>query len=47
MVAARAAYAAQGAPGALQLFVEKGKGHECTPAMWAQAAAWLDKYLLS
>ncbi len=47
LVAARAAYATRGAPEALQLFVEEGRAHECTPTMWAKAIAWLDKHLLS
>ena len=29
----------------LRLIVHPGIGHECTPEMWANAVAWLEKYL--
>lgn len=29
----------------LRLIVHPGVGHECTPEMWANAVAWLEKYL--
>ena len=29
----------------LRLIVYPGVGHECTPEMWANAVAWLEKYL--
>lgn len=43
---ARAAYEAAGAADKLELFVERGVGHECTPAMWARTYAFLDRHLL-
>jgi hypothetical protein len=45
VAAARAAYAAAGAPEKLRLFVEPGVGHDCTPAALAEVAAWMDAHL--
>lgn len=42
---ARQVYAQLGTPEALQLFVDKAVGHECTPPMWRETRLWLDKHL--
>lgn len=46
VAAARTAYEAAGVPENLQLFIDRGVGHECTEAMWQEVDAWMDKHLL-
>uniref|UniRef100_A0A1D2A7I5 AB hydrolase-1 domain-containing protein n=1 Tax=Auxenochlorella protothecoides TaxID=3075 RepID=A0A1D2A7I5_AUXPR len=45
MQAAVEAYAAAGAEDAVDLIVEEGVGHVCTPTMWTAAFDWLDEKL--
>lgn len=45
MGSAQEAYRSAGAAEAVQLWVEEGVGHECTPAMWRAAGEWMDTHL--